>query len=103
VSQLGISAGDLTDYLDAYLANTEPDQSVEFDLSELTSDASDYIKLTIQKASTSTGDGESGPMITGDALKEALSEAISTSFVTTSVASDWWLSDLAPLTYPSAI
>ena len=104
VSQLGISAGDLTDYLDAYLlANAASNESVQFDLSELTSNGEDSIIVTL--AGVTVGDlVEVDKGITDvDALKEALSEAISTSFVTTSVASDWWLSDLAPLTYPSAI
>ena len=104
VSNLGISAGDLTTYLNDYLTDPESDPLVEFDLSALTSDTSDSIKLTIQKASiTPTGNSESEPTeVTGNALKAALSDAISTSFETTSGLSDAWVLDLAPLVYPSA-
>jgi len=104
VSQLGISAGVLTTYLNDYLTDPESDPLVEFDLSALTSDTSDSIKLTIQKASiTPTGNSESEPTeVTGNALKAALSDAISTSFEMTSGLSDAWVLDLAPLVYPSA-
>jgi hypothetical protein len=102
-----LSGDALNDYLLGLITNADIINDVlQIDLSGLMSTENQVgasVQLTIQKASiTSTGDGESGAMITGDALKVALSEVISSSFVSTSVASDMWLSDLAPLTYPSA-
>jgi len=59
------------------------------------------VQLTIQKASLTTSENETVE-VSGTALQTALSENISSAFVTTEALSDAWVLDLAPLVYPNA-
>ena len=97
--------------LDGYLvgiitAATVDADGVHLDLSSLMSNVNSegaQVQLTIEHASTQTvgTDGAiEATVISGQNIKNALSTSV---FETTSLASDMWFSDLAPLTYPSAI
>jgi Ca2+-binding RTX toxin-like protein len=80
-------------------------QNVFLDLSGLTDDENDSVcvQLSVKNATTQVLDTDGGTLsipATAQNIKNALSTSV---FETTSVASDMWFSDLAPLTYPSAI
>jgi Ca2+-binding RTX toxin-like protein len=95
--------GYLVDIITAAIVDAD---GVHLDLSSLMSDANSegaQVQLTIEHASTQTvgADGAiEATVISGQNIKNALSTSV---FETTSLASDMWFSDLAPLTYPSAI
>ncbi|NDE05563.1 MAG: hypothetical protein EB003_13135, partial [Flavobacteriia bacterium] len=103
-----LSGDDLNNHILDLITNANIDaDGLHIDLSDLMSSNNQIgasVQLTIQKASiTPTGNFESEPTeVTGNDLKAALSEAISTSFETTSALSDAWILDLSPLVYPSA-
>jgi Ca2+-binding RTX toxin-like protein len=100
-------SANLDGYLDDIITNAIVDaDGVHLDLSSLMSDANSegaQVQLTIEYASTQTvgADGAiEATVINGQDIKNALSTSV---FETTSLASDMWFSDLAPLTYPNAI
>jgi Ca2+-binding RTX toxin-like protein len=100
-------SANLDGYLDDIItAAIVDDDGVHLDLSSLMSNVNSegaQVQLTIEHASTQTtgADGVTQTtVISGQNIKNALSTSV---FETTSLASDMWFSDLAPLTYPSAI
>jgi hypothetical protein len=99
-------SANLDGYLDDIITAAIVDaDGVHLDLSSLMSNVNSVgaqVQLTIEHASTETigPDGATQAIvISGQDIKNALSTSV---FETTSVASDMWFSDLAPLTYPSA-